>query len=284
MKIAIASGKGGTGKTTVAVNLALARGNVQLLDCDVEDPDAALFLHPQISEVAPVHVSMPKLLPHKCTYCAHCSDFCAYNAITVLPELWLLAPQLCKDCGGCYIVCPEDALVRERRQIGLIHSGGAERSVDVVSGDLAAGEATPTPLIRTVKERAHAEGFVIIDGPPGTSCAMIHAIEGSDFCLLVTEPTPFGLHDLKLAIEVVKRLNLPYGVVINRSDIGNADVRNFCNEKGIPILLEIPFDEEVAAAYARGIPAVAISERWRGVFSELFERIQNMRPAMHARE
>jgi MinD superfamily P-loop ATPase len=284
MKIAIASGKGGTGKTTVAVNLALARGNVQLLDCDVEDPDASLFLHPQISEVAPVHVSVPKLLPHKCTYCAQCSDFCAYNAITVLPELWLLAPQLCKDCGGCYIVCPEDALVRETRQIGLIHSGSAERFVDVVSGDLAAGEAMPTPLIRTVKERARAEGFVIIDGPPGTSCAMIHAIEGSHFCLLVTEPTPFGLHDLKLAIEVVKRLNLPYGVVINRSDIGNADVRNFCHEKGIPILLEIPFDEKVAAAYARGIPAVAISEQWRSVFSELFARIQNMQLPTHTRK
>jgi MinD superfamily P-loop ATPase len=274
MKIAIASGKGGTGKTTVAVNLALARGNVQLLDCDVEDPDAALFLHPEVSEVCPVFVSVPKVLPHKCTFCGDCSEFCAYNAITVLPEVWLLTPELCKDCGGCYIVCPEDALVREKRQIGHIYSGFAGRSVEVVSGDLAIAEAMPTPLIRRVKARAHAEGFVIIDGPPGTSCAMIHSIEGSDVCILVTEPTPFGLHDLKQAMQVVELLNIPYGIVINRSDIGDTEVRNFCSEKGIPILLEIPFDEELAAAYSKGIPAVSISRHWNEVFMGLFEEIQ----------
>ncbi len=274
VKIAIASGKGGTGKTTVAVNLALMRGNVQLLDCDVEDPDAALFLHPQISTISSVYVTVPRVLLHRCTFCAECAHFCAYNALVVLPDQWLITPELCKDCGGCYLVCQEDALTTERRKIGLIQFG-VSGSVNVVTGDLQAGEAMPTPLIRRVKQEANKEGWVIVDAPPGTSCAMITAIEGCDACVLVTEPTPFGLHDLQLASEVVKILGLPCGVVINRSDLGDSGVREFCRDKGLPVLLEIPFDRGLAVAYSRGEPVVFVSEHWRSVFQKLLEVIES---------
>jgi MinD superfamily P-loop ATPase len=274
VKIAVASGKGGTGKTTVAVNLALMRGNVQLLDCDVEDPDAALFLHPQISTVSSVYVAVPRVLTHRCTFCAECADFCAYNALVVLPDQWLSTPELCKDCGGCYLVCPEDALTPERRKIGLIQFG-VSGSVNVVTGDLQAGEAMPSPLIRRVKEEMNKEGWVIVDAPPGTSCAMITAIEGCDACVLVTEPTPFGLHDLRQATEVVEILGMPCAVVINRSDLGDSGVRDFCRDKGLPILLEIPFNRGLAEAYSRGVPAIFASEHWRSVFQKLLEAIES---------
>jgi MinD superfamily P-loop ATPase len=224
--------------------------------------------------VSPVYVTVPHVLPHRCTYCAECAHFCAYNAIVVLPDQWLITPELCKDCRGCYLVCPEDALRAERRKIGLIQFG-ASGSVQLVSGDLQAGEAMPSPLIRRVKQEANSEGWVIIDAPPGTSCAMITAIEGCDACVLVTEPTPFGLHDLQQASEVVDILGLPCGVVINRSDLGDSSVREFCRAKGISVLLEIPFDRGLAEAYSRGVPATHVSEQWRNVFQELVEKIKS---------
>lgn len=273
MKVSIASGKGGTGKTTVAVNLALSIGRAQVLDCDVEDPDAAIFLHPEVSSVAPVSVQVPRVLPHKCTFCRACAEFCEYNAIAVLPELWLLTPELCKDCGGCYLVCPEEALVPESRPIGVIERGTVSLSVELVTGRMKPGESMPTPLIRRVKAEARPDVPVIVDCAPGSACPMTNAVNGTDYCLMVTEPTPFGLHDLEQATEVVRLLDIPTGVVINRADLGEAAVKEFCQQHNIPVLLEIPYDASLAEAYARGEPAVHIDEKWRGIFERLWRDV-----------
>jgi MinD superfamily P-loop ATPase len=276
MRIAVASGKGGTGKTTVAVNLALARGHVQLLDCDVEDPDAALFLHPEIHSVVPVTVSVPRVVPHRCTLCGECAQLCAFNAIVVLPEQWLLTPELCKDCGGCFLVCPEQALVPETRQIGSMSRGLAGHDVEVVTGDMKPGETMATPMIKRVKRMASDDCPVVVDCPPGTACAMVHAVEGADLCLMVTEPTPFGHHDLEQALDVADEIGVPCAVVINRSDLGNSDVRDLCERRGAPVLLEIPFDRDLAEAYAKGRPAVEVDGRWLSVYRDLWDRVAEL--------
>jgi MinD superfamily P-loop ATPase len=276
MRIAVASGKGGTGKTTVAVNLALARGHVELLDCDVEDPDAALFLHPEIHSVVPVTVSVPRVVPHRCTFCRECATLCAYNAIVVLPGQWLLTPELCKDCGGCYLICPEQALVPETRWIGSLARGLASRDVEVVTGDMNPGEVMATPMIERVKRMAHDDRPVVIDCPPGTACSMVHAVEGADLCLMVTEPTPFGRHDLEQALDVATELGIPCAVVVNRSDLGDSGVRDLCERRGVPVLLDIPFDRDLAEAYAQGRPAVEADGRWLPVFRDLWDRLAEL--------
>jgi len=273
MKVSIASGKGGTGKTTVAVNLALTIGRAQVLDCDVEDPDMAIFLHPELISVAPVNTQVPRVLAQKCTFCRACAEFCEYNAIAVLPELWLLTPELCKDCGGCYLVCPEEALVPESRSIGVIERGAVSLSLELVTGRLKPGESMPTPLIRRVKGEARADVPAILDCAPGSACPMMTAVEGTDYCILVTEPTPFGLHDLEQATQVVSLLGVPTGVVINRADLGEAAVKEFCRQQDIPVLLEIPYDAALAEAYARGEPAVHADEKWREIFERLWRDV-----------
>jgi MinD superfamily P-loop ATPase len=275
MRIAIASGKGGTGKTTVAVNLALARGGVQLLDCDVEDPDAALFLRPAIDRETEVRVSVPEVVEERCDHCGACAGICAFRAIIVLPGQWLLTPGLCKDCGGCYEVCREGALRPRSRRIGTLMQGRADRKVEVVTGVLDPGEAMATPLVRRVKTLASSRRPVIVDAPPGTACSMVHAIEGADLCLLVTEPTPYGRHDLEQALDVANVTGIRCAVVINRCDLGDSGVRSLCERRGAPVLLEIPFDEALARAYAAGRPAVVEDDaRWRPIFLDLWSRIE----------
>ncbi|MFH0944303.1 MAG: ATP-binding protein [Planctomycetota bacterium] len=271
MKIAIASGKGGTGKTTVAVNLALSQEQVLLLDCDVEDPDAALLLHPEILSVTPVTVFVPKIISERCTSCDACCEACAFGAMAVVSGRLFLTEELCKDCGACYLVCPENALVPRAREIGTLTRGRAAAGITLVAGDLAPGEAMATAVIQRVKAEAVAGRPVIIDAPPGTACSMVHAIEDADLCLMVTEPTPYGRHDLEQALDVADALAVPTAVVINRCDLGDSGVRALCKERGVKVLLEIPFDQALAEAYAAGRPAVDADARWLPVFRRLWD-------------
>ncbi|MBN2065611.1 MAG: ATP-binding protein [Candidatus Thermoplasmatota archaeon] len=274
MIIAVASGKGGTGKTTVSTNLALSIGKVQFLDCDVEEPNANIFLHAKLEEQEDVSVRIPEIDKEKCDYCGKCSEFCAYNALAVVPHNVLVFPELCHSCGGCELVCPRGAVRWNKRTIGVVEHGQAE-GIDFYHGLLNVGEMQAVPVIKALKRKIDKNKHVIIDVPPGTSCPVIESITGSDYCILVTEPTPFGLHDLKLAVEVVKHLAIPFGVVINRDGIGDDKVVTFCQDQDIPILLKIPERKEIAHLYSKGIALAHESHEWHEMFALVFHRIQD---------
>jgi MinD superfamily P-loop ATPase len=276
--VSIASGKGGTGKTTVATSLALFLSGmksqaVQFLDCDVEEPNAHIFLKPEIRERRSVNLPVPKIDFERCTFCGECAKVCAYNAIVVLKSEVLTFPELCHGCGGCTLLCPEKAISESPREIGALEEGTAG-PIRFVQGRLNVGEPMATPLIRAVKKATRQDGITIIDVPPGTSCPVIESIQGSDFCLLVTEPTPFGLHDLKLAAELLKELRIKPGVVINRAGVGNQEVKDYCRRQKVPILAEIPFDRDVAVRYSRGIPMWEAGERYQAIFERLWESME----------
>lgn len=273
MIIAIASGKGGTGKTTVAVNLALSIQHSQLIDADVEEPNANLFLHSSFSEEKKVTVSVPQINEERCTYCGKCSRFCAYNALAVVPHNVLVFEDLCHSCKGCELICPEDAVDWKKREVGTLRKGTAN-NISVVEGDLNVGESMAIPVIKAVKREIQRQKTVIIDAPPGTSCPVMEAIEGSDFVLLVTEPTPFGLHDLKLAVDVVRRMKLPFGVVINRDGIGDKRVELYCQKEEIPILMKIPHDTRIASFYSNGDPFVNQLSDYKQSFKDLLDRME----------
>ena len=273
MIISIASGKGGTGKTTIATNLALSLGKVQVIDCDVEEPNANIFFNAEIKEREDVTVEIPEIDKEKCNYCGKCSEFCAYNALAVVPSDVLVFPELCHSCGGCAIVCPQNAINWKRKSVGKIEHG-VTNGVDFYHGLLNVGEIQAVPVIKALKKKIDKEGNVIIDAPPGTSCPVIESINGSDYCILVTEPTPFGLHDLKLAIAVVRHLYIPFGVIINRDGVGDKKVEMYCQTEKIPILMKIPHSEEIANLYSMGIPFVKKLPEWHERFTELFRRIQ----------
>ncbi|MCK4476051.1 MAG: ATP-binding protein [Methanophagales archaeon] len=268
MIISVASGKGGTGKTTVAVNLALSLPNVQVLDCDVEEPNSHIFLKPKIEGTKPAHTLIPKVNYDSCDYCGKCASACEYNAIVVLPKRVMVFPELCHGCGLCSMVCPQDAISEDPREIGVIKKGkSGDGSIDLVYGVLNIGEVMATPLIDQVKEEIDPEKTVIIDVPPGTACPVIAAVQGSDYCILVTEPTPFGLYDLRLAVEVLRVLKIPFGVVINKAGIGDRKVYDYCEEEGIPILLEIAYDKMIARWYSEGVPFVDAMPEWKERFA-----------------
>jgi MinD superfamily P-loop ATPase len=278
MIVSIASGKGGTGKTLVATSLALAlsiEGRVQLLDCDVEEPNAHIFLHPQVNQSQPVSIAVPKVDESKCTYCGKCAEVCAYNAIAVIPRKVLVFPQLCHGCGACSYLCPESAITEEWRQIGVLEKANSG-NVELIQGKLTIGEPMAPPIIREVKKHVDSTGTVIIDVPPGTSCPIVEAVKGSDFCLLVTEPTPFGLNDLSLAVEVVRKLQIPCGVIINRVGVGDETVERYCLAEKIPVLLRIPLDREIATLYSKGIPLIQGMPEWRDAFLTLFQDIEHI--------
>lgn len=258
MIIAIASGKGGTGKTTVAVNLAFLAENTQLIDCDVEEPNAHLFLEPVIKHKKKAFVDIPEVNYDKCKYCGKCREVCAYGAIAVLPPSKpglkgqvMIFDHLCHSCGACVLLCPYQAITFKKREIGVVEIGKSG-NVDFVHGKLNIGEAMASPLIRQVKEYIDKTKTVVIDAPPGTSCSVISAVKGSDCVLLVTEPTPFGLNDLKLAIEAIKKMQIPVGVIINRSDGNDEIIEKYCNEEKVSIVLKLPFSRKVAEAYSAG--------------------------------
>jgi MinD superfamily P-loop ATPase len=278
MIISVASGKGGTGKTTVAVNLALSLKNVQFLDCDVEEPNAHIFLKPRIGGEKKASISVPEVDEAKCAYCGKCREVCAYHAIAVLPGSdskkgsVLIFPHLCHGCGACSLLCPQGAIKEVNREIGAIEIG-EKGNMQFIHGRLNIGEAMSPPLIRQVKEYVNATRTVIIDAPPGTSCPVITAVKGSDFCILVTEPTPFGLNDLILAVEVLRKIKIPFGVVINRVDIGDGKVEDYCGKESIPILMKVPFKREIAVSYSEGIPIVEKNTSYQDKFINLYLNI-----------
>jgi MinD superfamily P-loop ATPase len=275
MIISVASGKGGTGKTLVAVNMALSMENVQLLDCDVEEPNAYLFLNPKTNQTRPVAVSVPFVNEEFCDHCGKCCDFCQYNALFVGSDKVLVFPELCHSCGGCLLVCPKKAIGEHKHRIGtlLLSSSG---DLELVYGELDVGEPMAVPLIREVKRHIKSGKNVILDSPPGTSCPVIQTISGSDFCVLVTEPTPFGLHDLKIIVQVLENMKIPLGVIVNRAGIGDRKIYEYCKEKTIPILLEIPYQRRVAELYSRGIPFSLEIPEWKTKFQTLFNNVTKL--------
>jgi len=275
MIISVASGKGGTGKTTVATNLALSIKNIQFIDCDVEEPNANIFFKAEINNSENVSVKIPEIDKEKCDYCGKCSEFCAYNALAVVTSNVLIFPELCHSCGGCELVCPNDAINWKERLIGKVEHGRTKR-IDFYQGLLNVGEMQAIPVIKNLKKKVDKSKNVIIDVPPGTSCPVIESISGSDYCILVTEPTPFGLHDLKLAVEVVRHLNIPFGVVINRDGIGNNKVELYCQNENIPIILKIPERKKIAYLYSKGIAIVSESLEWHEMFGLVFNQIQEV--------
>ncbi|MFH1309294.1 MAG: ATP-binding protein [Candidatus Omnitrophota bacterium] len=281
MIISVASGKGGTGKTTIAVNLALSiNDGVQFLDCDAEEPNAHIFLKPEITETEKVFIPVPVIDEGKCTYCGRCREVCAYNAIAVIKGAEskkggiLVFSNLCHGCGSCSYFCPEGAIKEVNKEIGEIEIG-TSGAIQFIHGRLNIGEAMAPPVIRQIKKHVNSMCTVIIDAPPGTSCPVVETIKRSDFCLLVTEPTPFGLNDLTLAVEVLRKLRVPFGVVINRSDLGNKKTDEYCEKENIPILMRIPFKKEIAVAYSKGEPIVKMFPEYQKDFKELFNKVRD---------
>ena len=279
LRVAVASGKGGTGKTTVAVNLAtlLATKGVEVTyaDCDVEAPNGHLFLRPTVEVSVPVTVPVPCVDTDKCTLCGACGDACRYSAIVALPRQVLTFPKLCHGCGGCRLVCTAGAVTEAPRETGVVERGRSG-GIAVVQGLMTVGESMAPPVIRAVLETLPGSGIQILDAPPGTSCPVIKTVAGADVAVLVTEPTPFGLNDLKLAVEMMRALGKPFGVVINRAGLGDDRVERYCEAEGIPVLGALPNDRRVAEAYSRGLVAVTVLPEWERTFSTLWKRIVDL--------
>lgn len=273
MIIAVASGKGGTGKTTIAVNLAYALDrDVQLLDCDVEEPNAQLFLKGAPLSTEEVTIPIPQIDASLCNGCGECSRFCEYNAIVSYGTMPLVFADMCHGCGGCMKVCPPQAIREVDYRIGVIETFSAGK-ITLIQGKMDIGAAMAPPLIRAVKQKTDNRIPILLDAPPGTSCPVITTLRGADFVALVTEPTPFGLNDLILAVETVREMDLPFGVIINRSGSGDARVNFYCADENIPILAEIPDDRKIAEAYSRGELIGKVFPEYRLIFEKIINDI-----------
>jgi MinD superfamily P-loop ATPase len=273
MIISIASGKGGTGKTTIATNLAVALGtDVNLLDCDVEEPNDHIFIQPTITHTENVSLKVPQVDMNKCSLCGKCQEICQFQAIAVVGTTVLTFPELCHSCGGCMEVCPENAITEIDREMGTFETG-ARNGLAFAYGRLFVGQVMAVPVIERVKEAVQPDKVNIIDAPPGTSCPVISSVKDTDFLILVTEPTPFGLNDLKLAVGMVKILAISHGIVINRSDLGDDKVKEYAKDENIPILMEIPFDRQIAETYSKGKLLVEELPEWKERFIHLYKDI-----------
>ena len=274
MILAVASGKGGTGKTSISVNLAMVLdGPVQLLDCDVEEPNAHLFLKGRPISEEVVTLAVPKIDEALCDGCDKCVEFCEFNALASVGATPLLFPELCHACGGCTLVCPKAAISEQDHRIGVILTSQLG-AITLKTGCLDVGISMASSLVNSVKHRLEDGITAILVAPPGTACPAVATLRGADFVVLVTEPTPFGLNDLKLAVDTVRELRLPFGVVINRVGMGDDRVQDYCTEQQISILLEIPDDRRIAEAYSRGQIIVDALPEYRGHFERLWLAIQ----------
>lgn len=276
LTVACASGKGGTGKTTVATNLAMemareSKSKIQLLDCDVENPNSHLFLKMDPVVREEVEVLIPQINEPHCSRCGRCVQACNFSALSLLGEHLLVFPELCHSCGLCSYICPERAISEVGRAVGFIRRGTAG-TLDFVGGELNPGEAIAVPVIDAVRKRASNDALVIIDAPPGTSCPTVASVQTADFCLLVTEPTPFGLSDLEMAVGMCDKLQVPVGVIINRCDLGDGKVEQYCHSRKLPILAQFPWDRKLASTYAQGGLISEVSRSW----SERFLKIGRM--------
>jgi MinD superfamily P-loop ATPase len=292
MRIAVASGKGGTGKTTVATSLALSldAARTLVLDCDVEAPNAHLFLAPTFERREEVGILIPEVDEGRCTFCGRCAEVCQFHAIAVIGRKTLVFPELCHGCGSCTLNCPEGAISETLDVMGILEAGPTPTSVYLARGVMNVGEPMAVPIIRQLKKweivgdghhagrdgRTSGWEIIILDVPPGTSCPVVESVHGADFVLLVTEPTPFGLHDLRLMVDVVQELDILAGVIINRDGIGTAEVDQFCAETGLPVLMRIPLDRKIGQGIAQGKPLIAVRPEYAGRFRDLYLRIQDI--------
>jgi MinD superfamily P-loop ATPase len=278
MKIVVASGKGGTGKTTIATNLALVSASrdvpTSYCDCDVEAPNGHIFIKPEIFAQQNCNMLVPYVNPDQCDGCGTCGDICNFSAIVVMRKNVLTYPELCHSCGGCVMVCPNKAITEVNRKIGIIENGKSA-NLKYVAGRLDVGQASAVPLIKEVKSQLKATDLTIIDAPPGTSCPVIETLKGSDYTILVTEPTPFGLNDLKLAVETVRKMDLQFGVIINRSDVGDGQVEAYCLNEKIEIIGQIPFSREIAEAYSKGYRLIDEIDGQHSLYSDILDRVED---------
>ena len=281
MIIAFASGKGGTGKTTVSTNIASLLKNVKFIDTDVEEPNAHIFLKPNLEEFYNVERLYPEIDYNKCTFCGKCAEACTFSAIAVANKKVLVFKELCHGCGVCDYVCPENAITEVGRVMGKVRHGYTPSGIEFWDGLLNLGEASPVPVIKEVKEYAlknykKEEDIIIIDAPPGTSCPVIEAVRGSDYAVLVTEPTPYGLSDLKLMVGVVRDFGIPFGIVINKSNLGNRDVYEYVENESLDIISEIPFSEKGAELYSQGTYLYDIPT-FRASFQKIIDKLYELR-------
>ncbi|MEZ4358463.1 MAG: ATP-binding protein [Eubacteriales bacterium] len=271
MKIAVLSGKGGTGKTTVSASLAASLKSSQYVDCDVEEPNGALFLNPKIEHTVPVNVLVPKVDETKCNGCGICGKTCRFNAIAVVKNKVLIFPEVCHHCGACVIACPKKAISEVEREIGVVEAGG---DGSFLQGRLNIGEPITIPIIRKLKQYLRKDIPVILDCSPGASCTVVQTIDGCDYCILVTEPTPFGLHDLKIAVSLVRKMGISFGIVINKAMQEDQSIQEYCKQQGIDVLMEIPYMREIAECYSKGILPIKMLKELREEFVWLYDKIK----------
>lgn len=279
MRIAVLSGKGGTGKTTVAASLALVTTNSQYIDCDVEEPNGFLYLKPEFSRSSEVKVRVPLIDESICTHCGACARICQFNALAVTPNRVLTFPELCHHCGACSLVCEAGAITEVDRRIGVIE---ADAVGFAVQGRLDVGEPVGIPILDDLKIWIEPGRTALLDCPPGASCAVVHSLEDCDFAILVTEPTPFGLHDLKIAAELVKTMGIPAGIVLNKAGKDNSIIETFSTEQNLPILLKIPYSRQIATDYSNGILPVQASSEWAYLFGELAAKLPGLAQGVKA--
>ncbi len=278
MQIAVASGKGGTGKTTIATSLALSLvdwGNIRYLDCDVEAPNGHLFLKPEYTRKSQAVIQIPQIQSDRCTLCGKCVEVCQFHALAKVGKTILVFPQLCHGCGSCTWNCPENAIVEISNPIGLLETGLTTEGILFLRGLLTISEPMPTPIIRQLKrlEPPQKDAIIILDAPPGASCSVVETLRGADFVLLVTEPTPFGLHDLKQMLGIVNEMGIPAGIVINRDGIGDSRMDEFLIQNHLPVMLRIPFDKLLAVALAEGRTLIDLYPEYRQHFQTLYQQI-----------